>query len=406
MNLITNIVTCTIIMKPYYILLGSLMLFVACGRQRQTSQPVIDLSVVYHSTDTLFLQARSAVYPNNERQEVLMTTSIYGTGTHAYGDVYMLRKADGKWTVPTPVDSLRRHVLPNGLVRVIGDLTPAWHTASGKVLCTGKSFFAHAADTIGVADNRRVDIEELQEVSYAVYDPASESWSGMRVVEFPAKLDNGDDFRCVNAGCTQRADLPGGDILLPVRYLKGRNYVSTVVLCDFDGKTLRYKRHGTTFTVGRHRGLYEPSLCAYEGMYYLTLRGDTTAYVARSRDGLVYEPMKEWRFDDGALLGSYNTQQHWISNSHGLYLVYTRRGADNDHIFRHRAPLFVAEVDPVTLAVRRSTEQVLVPILDSNGDLGNFGVTYVSDNEAWVTVASLPSQSRETEIFLAKLVWK
>ena len=381
-------------------------LLVACGGRTAGKQPAIELGVAYRSANTLFLQARSAVFPHAGGQASLMTASIYGQGTHAYGDIYMWTGGPGGWSAPELVEPLRRHAVGDGLVRAIGDLTPGWHAASGKVLCTGKSFFAHAADTAGVEGNRRMDIEELQEVAYAVYDPAAGTWSDIQAVDFPAKLANGDDFRCVNAGCTQRADLPDSDILLPVRYLKGRNYVSTVILCGFDGETLRYKRHGTTFTVEQHRGLYEPSICAYGGKYFLTMRGDSAGYVACSPDGLAYGPMKEWRFDDGMPLGSYNTQQHWVSNRHGLYLVYTRRGAGNDHVFRHRAPLFVAEVDPVELTVRRATEQVVVPIPASHGDLGNFGITWVNDDEAWVTVASLPAKGRATEIWLAKLKWR
>ena len=45
---------------------------------------------------------------------------------------------------------------------------------------------------------------------------------------------------------------------------------------------------------------------------------------------------------DGQALGSYNTQQHWISHGDSLYLIYTRRGANNDHVFRNRAPIFIA----------------------------------------------------------------
>lgn len=43
------------------------------------------------------------------------------------------------------------------------------------------------------------------------------------------------------------------------------------------------------------------------------------------------------KHDDGKELGSYNTQRHWLAHSVGPFLVYTRRGADNDHILRHRA---------------------------------------------------------------------
>jgi hypothetical protein len=83
-----------------------------------------------------------------------------------------------------------------------------------------------------------------------------------------------------------------------------------------------------------------------DGRYYLTLRNDVRGYVSVSDDGLHFAEPKPWTFDDGAELGSYNTQQHWLAHRDGLFLVYTRRGANNDHIVRHRAPLFMARVDP------------------------------------------------------------
>jgi len=69
--------------------------------------------------------------------------------------------------------------------------------------------------------------------------------------------------------------------------------------------------------------------------------------VTSGTDGLHFDPPKPWKFDDGADLGSYNTQAHWAQHGDKLYLVYTRKGAKNDHVFRHRAPLFMAEVDRV-----------------------------------------------------------
>ena len=73
--------------------------------------------------------------------------------------------------------------------------------------------------------------------------------------------------------------------------------------------------------------------------------------------------------------GNYNTQQHWVSHSDALFLVYTRRGANNDHVTRHRAPLFIARIDPESLQVIRSSEQILVP--EFGARLGNFGVTEI-----------------------------
>jgi len=383
-------------------------LFHAC--RLSAGQPIVTFNikqeVAYRSVDTLFLQARSATFPRNGKTGYMMTMSIYGQGTHAYGDIYETFSNDGKtWTAPNTVQNLKQHSTDNGLIRSFGDVTPEWHEKTKTVLCTGKSFFAYPQDTAGIKDNRRMDIEHMQEVAYAVYYPSDNAWSGIKVIDFPKKLDNGDDFYCVNAGCTQQTYLANGDVLLPIRYLKDKNYVSTVILCSFDGKNMKYIKHGTTFTVPQHRGLYEPSICSYKGEYFLTMRGDNSAYVAKSKDGLNYEPMKEWRFDTGEWLGSYNTQQHWISNSHGLLLVYTRKGANNDHIFRHRAPLFIAQVDPENLTVLKKTEQVLIPIPKSEGDLGNFGVTHMNDNETWVTVSVTPKKGRETENIIAKVKW-
>ena len=57
-----------------------------------------------------------------------------------------------------------------------------------------------------------------------------------------------------------------------------------------------------------------------------------------SNDGLHYQPIKAWTFGDGSELGSYNTQQHWLAHHEGLFLAYTRRGANNDHIPKALAP--------------------------------------------------------------------
>ena len=115
-------------------------------------------------------------------------------------------------------------------------------------------------------------------------------------------------------------------------------------------------------------------------------------------------------------MGNYNTQQHWVTHSQGLFLVYTRKGANNDHVFRHRAPLFIARVDPETLRVIRSTERVLVP--ERGARLGNFAVTEVSERETWVTVAEwmqtwgpnivIPPDNKygaDNSVYVARIVW-
>ena len=118
----------------------------------------------------------------------------------------------------------------------------------------------------------------------------------------------------------------------------------------------------------------------FGGKYYLTLRNDVRGYVTTSDDGLHFAPVKAWTFDDGQDLGSYNTQAHWLTHSDGLFLTYTRRGADNDHIALNPAPLLIAQVDPQALQVIRTHGKVLLP--ERGVMLGNFGAAAVTANES------------------------
>jgi hypothetical protein len=183
------------------------------------------------------------------------------------------------------------------------------------------------------------------------------------------------------------------------------------VRCAFDGETLTYVEHGDELklTADVGRGLAEPSVTRFDGRYFLTVRSDARGYVTSGADGLRYGPLRPWAFDDGAELGSYNTQQHWLTNDRGLFLTYTRRGLGNDHIMRHRAPLLMARIDPTTHRVLRETERVLIP--ERGVPLGNFGAAPVTPDEAWVTDAEYIMDTRrdprgaDGSVFVARVRW-
>ena len=113
-------------------------------------------------------------------------------------------------------------------------------------------------------------------------------------------------------GCVQWLVRPDGTLLIPVytRGPSGDDYDTTVLHCRFDGSTLETIAIGDTLKLAGGRGLVEPSLAFYGGTYYLTLRNDARGYVTTSKDGLHYEPIHPWKFDDDQELGSYNTQAH------------------------------------------------------------------------------------------------
>ena len=296
--------------------------------------------------------------------------------------------------------ALGRHRLGATREEGICDFTPKWHAASGRLLGTGHTVF--------YADDKLVPVRPRDTV-WSVYAPATKSWTPWAKLTMP----DVPKFSCSGAGSTQRVDLDNGDILLPIysKEISGKVYFSTVVRCRFDGQNLRYMEHGSEHSVAIDRGLYEPSLARFHDRFFLTMRNDQAAYIARSDDGLHFAAARKWTFDDGADLGSYNTQAHWVTHADGLFLVYTRRGANNDNMARarHRAPLFLAQVDPERLVVLRATERELVP--NRGAQLGNFAVVDISERETWVTTSEgmapgNPAQhGANGRVYAARIVW-
>jgi hypothetical protein len=295
--------------------------------------------------------------------------------------------------------TLGRHPLGNNREEGICDFTPKWHRQSGKLIATGHTV---------VYSNDVLVVTRPRHTVWSVYDPKTRTWTPWAKLAVPAE----PKFSCSGAGSTQRVDLENGDILLPIysKEIKEKTYFSTVLRTRFDGEKLRYVEHGTELKVEIDRGLYEPSLAKFKSRFYLTLRNDRAAYIAVGEDGLHFSEPRKWTFDDGADLGSYNTQAHWVTHQEGLFLVYTRRGANNDNVLRHRAPLFMARIDSERLVVIRATERELVP--NKGAQLGNFAVVDVSEHETWVTTSEgmRPGNSEafgaNARVYAARIIWE
>ena len=359
-----------------------------------------------------WVHPRAGVIPGATPKVVLTMQKAMLSGSDLFYALNEMRSDDlGKtWTGPTEhTDTLGRREEPNGVTVAASDFWPKWHAKTGLLLGIGH--------TVRYQDNKVMPAPiRPRETAFSIYDPVKRSWSAWETLAMP------DEPRFFNsgAGCVQRVDLPDGDILLPVYFSpKGGKFSHVAVLrCGFDGRKLSVKEVGNELAVDTDRGLHEPSLAVFDGRYYLTIRHDKRAYITTSGDGLHYADLKPWTWDDGSDLGSYNTQTHWVTHQDALYLVYTRRGADNDHVMRHRAPLFIGQVDPQKLCVIRDSEQALVP--QRGARLGNFGITEVNEHETWVTVAEWmqttgPNYADFTQcmkygsnnaVFAARIQWK
>lgn len=194
-----------------------------------------------------FTQSRTAIIAGTPQQVILTTQETELTGAHGYRDMLHVFSEDlGRaWKTPVHIENLRRARQADGYDIVIGDVCPQWHAKTGVVLATGKTFNFRDGKTEDRARER---------VSYTVYDPKTQAWSGLNIVQLPEKDREGRPMLEANAGCHQRFDLENGEILLPIRYRKDpktRQYTTIVARCGFDGKrsptrnTVRNSPRGT-----------------------------------------------------------------------------------------------------------------------------------------------------------------
>lgn len=343
----------------------------------------IDKITTKSTPDKCFVHARGDI---DDKGRIIITTQpLRVSGCDVFYQMHKIISYDRgeTWSEITPCKNLDRRPFGENMEYCISDATPLFHEKTKTFIGTGHS-------VIYKDDNLAPDPRKGH-ILYMVYDEKENDWSDFKILEIPG-LDE-DKFFSIGSGCCQCLELEDGDMLIPV-YARSYevsldpwngNSQACVIRCGFDGKELTFKEMGNLLDVEQPRGLGEPSIIRHGDMYYMCIRNDVSGYVSKSSDGLHYEDPIEICFENGENIGNYNTQQHWIRGKDKLYLVYTRRAGINDHIFRHRAPLFMAEFDTERMCVIADTEVIVVP--ERGARLGNFGCFNASDDEAYVIAA-------------------
>jgi len=225
---------------------------------------------------------------------------------------------------------------------------------------------------------------------FANLDPVTATYSEGRPLDFPLPY----------AGCLpfgQQVEEPNGDILVPFYYeplekAKPSNDAFlrlgriVVARCRFEGDMLKIVQTGRPVACdGLRRGVGEPSLVRFGQKVYMTVRSDEAGMWCESDDGLNYTAPRRWTWTDGVEIGNRNTQQHWMWTGDTVYLAYTRETPANGHVFRNRAPVFLAAFDPIAGGLVRETEIALVPELGAR--LGNFCCAPDGKGGSWLVTA-------------------
>ncbi|QDU60399.1 hypothetical protein Pan216_12380 [Planctomycetes bacterium Pan216] len=347
---------------------------------------------------------RGCAIPAKHRPLVLMTLQEI-SGSDIFGPVHVTDSDDlgETWTQPAPIPGMGRQQLGDGLEMGLCDTVPEYHAPTDTVLALAWNVYYK---------NKRLHSTEKDR--WVVYNVRSRDgqWTP------PKRLEWNDPraSRMYGSNCSQRLVLPDGDVLIPMTYAPiGQPYRSvTTVRASFDGKNLQIREVGNELINSAKRGLLEPSVGAFGGRYFMTIRAeDGRGYVSQSKDGLRWKPQVAWAWDDGEPLTMSTTQQHWLAHSDALYLVYTRRDPSNINVMRWRAPIYMAQVDPESLRLIRDTERIVVPMKGDGVNhpkdvarLGNFHPIAITPKESWVTVSeTLHHHGWHGDTILARIDW-
>ena len=357
---------------------------------------------------TTWFHPRACVIPGaGDVPQVLMTLQAIG-GSDYFGPVHWsLSKDLGQtWSEPVAIPAMGRQPVPgrdDGLMAAVCDVTPQYHPQSNSVLALGHVVF-YKGEYFARGE---------QLARYPVYAvrAADGRWSGRKILEWE---DPRGSFIYTN-NCGQRVVMPDGDIQMSFTFgPKAEHRRVAGVRSRFDGETLEVEKVGPPIEHPHGRGLLEPSVAQFKNQFWMTIRAeDGRGYVTRSSDGMRWDDKQPWAWEDGTPLDMSTTQQHWLTHSDGLFLVYTRKDRDNTNVIRWRSPLYVAQVDVDRMCLIRSTERTVLPLV---GDgirapnevalMGNFNVTHVSPEESWVTVGEwMPKGGYRGDVLLARIRW-
>ncbi len=351
---------------------------------------------------------RACMMPGANGQPVALMTLQQIGGSDYFGQVHWSMSADlGKtWSDPEPIAALGRDSVSgreDDLKAAVCDVVPQYDPVTKSLLAMGHVVF-YKGDYFA----RK---EQLSRYPVYVTRDQDGTWSERKILHW-------DDPRGSNIysnGCGQRVVLPDGDVLMSFTFGPGEmNRMVSGVRASFDGELIKVRKVGPTLHNDQGRGLLEPSVTEFGGQFWITLRAeDNRGYVSVSDDGLNYDQQRAWTWEDGTAIEMSTTQQHWLTHSDGLFLVYTRQDESNKNVIRWRAPLWIAQVDTDNRCLIKSSEQVVLPLVGNGIDepdqvalMGNFHVTHASPEESWVTVGEwMPRDGYRGDVLLARIRW-
>ena len=354
----------------------------------QTGIEKIENEIILHGrrNNQAWFAPSVGVIPGNKKTLPQVFVSVHLITGNDIGPLFYLKTDDlgRSWTNPVLCQNWFKVPLDNHVFESPG-FGFFYHTQSKSFIALGNTYFVQDEGTDTNQKNERLyNSPELKgSIVYSIWNPEKNDFESWKRLEIPGDLH----LSIFSHG--QFHEKEDGTILIPGNFRRPQKETDlqpargvTVLRCRFTGSELQFLEHGGIYSVEEARGLAEPSIVHFRNQYFMTVRHDLRGYITRSENGLHFNELKTWRFDNGEELGNYNTQQKWLKHNDKLYLIYNRKSELNNGVFRSRAPLYMAEVDANNLNVIRHTERIVFP--EKGARMGNFNVANVTDNQSWI----------------------
>ncbi len=359
----------------------------------------------YEDYGKCWFAPRCCVVPG-KRPKLLMTMQQI-SGSDVFYHVQWLESEDGgrTWTKPQPMPGMGRRQLGDGLEEGYCDTVPEYHARTGTVLAMAHNVY-YKNNVLTMPWEKRWPVYAVRKAKGEWLPPKKLEWR------------HPDATGMYSANCSQRITLEDGNVLVPLTYgpLGRPDHGVTSLLCRYDGERMTVVERGTELRLPVKRGLLEPSLTRrVKGQFWMTIRAeDNRGYFSTSKDGLSWEKIRPWTWQDGTPLDMSTTQQHWVTHSDALYLSYTRKAPGNEKVLRWRTPLWMARVDEEKGALIRDTERIVLPQRGDGGAKGldawlsgNFHAATLNARESIVTDGQTnPARGYTGDVLLARIRWK
>ena len=351
---------------------------------------------------------RACMIPGTDGKPIALMTLQEIGGSDYFGQVHWSTSSDlGKnWTDPVPIAALGRDPIPgrsDDLKAAVCDVVPQYHPTTDTVIALGHIVFYK-----GEYFARK---EQLSRYPVYVTRAKNGTWSHRKILRWSDPRGS----HIYSNGCGQRVVLANGDVQMSFTFgPTAKNRMVAGILAKYDGHQLTVDSVGPPMHNPVGRGLLEPSVTRFGGKFWITMRAeDGSGYVSVSDDGLHWDAKRAWSWDDGQTIAMSTTQQHWLTHSDGLFLVYTRQGTSNANVMRWRSPLWVAQVDVQQRCLIKSTERIALPLVgdgvadpDKVALMGNFHVVNASEDESWITVGEwMPKNGYRGDVLLGRIKW-